>query len=96
MSRRARQLAIMKTLSVVALCVAAAAARVFDAPLATTVWAGFEIQKGLAPVPTIGPSIEELAKRQRVSGLVVAPDGTCGYISGLSGNAQLSAALAVS
>jgi hypothetical protein len=78
------KLTIMKTLFAFSLCIVAIVALVFDAPLATPVWGGFEIQKGLIPNPTPAPSMEEFAKRQ-VPGLIVAPDGTCGFISGSSG-----------
>jgi hypothetical protein len=76
----------MKTLVVLSLLLARIAALAFDAPMATPVWAGFELQKGLIPAPTEAPSMEEFVKRQSVPGLVVAPDGTCGFISGFSGN----------
>jgi hypothetical protein len=32
--------------------------------------------------------MEEHLKRQNVQGLITAPDGTCGYISGASGKLQ--------
>ena len=59
-------------------------------PAATPVWGGFEIQQGLTPMPTEAPSREELERRQSVQGLIVAPDGTCGYISGASGEYSMT------
>ena len=74
----------MKFLLVFSLLLARIAALAFE-PLATPVWAGFEVQKGMIPAPTEAPSMEEFAKRQSIPGLIVAPDGTCGYVSGFSG-----------
>jgi hypothetical protein len=59
----------------------------FDAPVATPVDNGFELMiRGWSPRPTEPPSMEDLIRRQQIlSSVILAPDGTCGYVSGSSG-----------
>jgi hypothetical protein len=59
----------------------------FDAPVATPVWQGLQLQaQGWSPKPTKAPSLDDLRKRQTIQNLILASDGTCGYVSGISGN----------
>jgi hypothetical protein len=80
---------IMKILIAISLFVSLISALVYDAPVATPACDGFRLEpQGWSPKPTEAPSWEDLRKRQNVQGLITAPDGTCGYISGSSGNFQ--------
>lgn len=48
---------------------------------------------GITPRPTLGPGQDELRKRQSAAETVlVAPDNTCGYVSGRPGAAYTCAA----
>jgi hypothetical protein len=76
----------VKILIVFSFCISLISALAFDAPVATPVWKGFQLEpQGWSPKPTDAPSMEELRKRQNIQNLLLAPDGTCGYISGTSG-----------
>jgi hypothetical protein len=77
----------MKRLIVFSLCVSLVSALAFDAPVATPVWQGLQLEaQGWSPKPTKPPSLDDLRKRQNIQNLILASDGTCGYVSGSSGN----------
>ena len=76
----------MKRLLVSSFCVSLISALAFDAPLATPVWNGFQLEpQGWNPKPTEAPRMEELRKRQNTQSLLLASDEICGYVSGSSG-----------
>jgi hypothetical protein len=75
----------MNSLYIVALFVARISALAFEAPAPTAIWGLIKTQQAVGPAPTMPPSMEDLRIRQ-VQGLMAAPDGTCGYVSGSSGN----------
>jgi hypothetical protein len=76
----------MKRLLVFSFCISLVSALAFDAPLATPLWKGFQLEwQGWTPKPTEAPSLDELRKRQNIQNLILASDETCGYISAISG-----------
>src|ERR1700728_222564 len=76
----------VKRLFFISFCVSLISPLAFDAPLATSVWKGFQLeQQGWTLKPTEAPSMQELRRRQNTQYLLLEPDGTCGYISGSSG-----------
>lgn len=78
---------MMKTLIIFSLYLSLVSSLAFNAPVATSVWKGFQLEpQGWSPKPTDAPSMEELRKRQNIEGLITGPDGTCGFISGSSGD----------
>jgi hypothetical protein len=73
---------------------------VVDLPAPTNVWGANELFQGaVMPEPTKGPSMAELLKRQAaetsVSNLIVASDGTCGFISGSAGMSAVTSSRAI-
>ena len=66
-----------------------AGSQAFDAPVPTSTDYGWELNyQDRSPRPTEPPNLDELLKRQARQQVFVAPDNTCGYVSGFSGDSS--------